>query len=544
MTITSFIPFVLPGLAVTEAVFKESELLISVESTEASAKCPKCDVTSSRQHSSYQRLVQDTPVGLTTVRLQVRARRFRCDNHDCAQKTFAEQYPQLVGRRRRRTNRLMSNLKHIGLALGGKAGSRLAGKLAMAASTSTVLRLLHDLDVPTVATSGIIGIDDWAFRKGRDYGTIIVDHESGKPVDLLPARDCETVKQWLEKQTAIEIVTRDRSGEYREAIDQALPEVMQIADRWHLLKNLREAVQRHLSRRYKTVRKLVVDSLASNTESIETNNIAKRRRYAPGPAREEIHAARTDTREALYAAVKEQYAQGAYTTDIAKGFNLSRQTVSRWINSESLVPDARGRFKRKCLIDDFESYLHQRISEGCTNQSQLWREICEQGFTGSRTLVGKWVRQNQHPMNESGHLSSAKKDKVTVPSPTELSWLLIRRDDELEEEAKSLVEALLQDAKLKEIRQLAQEFIHMVRNRLSGQWPLWLTSVQESAVKELKNFAIGLKRDAAAVYAAIEQPWSNGTTEGNVNRLKLLKRQMYGRASFDLLRLRVLLADR
>jgi transposase len=279
------------------------------------------------------------------VRLQVRVRRFRCSNHECTQRTFAEQYPQFVGRRRHRTKRLMSNLMHIGLALGDKAGSRLASKLAMAASASTVLRQIRSLEPPVAEAPRVIGIDDWAFRTGRDYGTIIVDHESGKAVDLLPARDCEIVRKWLEKHPSIEIVTRDRSGEYRDAIDQALPEAIQIADRWHLLKNLRDAVQRHLSRHYNAVRQLVIDSLTSSAAA-EVKSIAKRRRYAPGPAREEIHAARTDTREAQYVAVKALYAQGVYTTDIAREFNLSRQTISRWVKTESLVPDARGRFKR------------------------------------------------------------------------------------------------------------------------------------------------------------------------------------------------------
>jgi transposase len=436
----------------------------------------------------------------------------------------------------------MSNLMHIGLALGGKAGARLADKLAMSASASTLLRLLHQLETPPVAVPRIIGIDDWAFRKGRDYGTIIVDHESGKPIDLLPARDCETVRQWLEKHPTVEIITRDRSGEYREAIDKTLPEAMQIADRWHLLKNLREAVQRHLSRRYRTVRKLVVDAAVTQGKPDDTSHIANRRRYAPGPAREMIHAARKAKREALYEAVNERYKQGVYMRDIAREFNLSRPTVSRWVKSESLTPDARGRYKRKCLIDEYESYLRQRLADGCTNKSQLWREICRQGFTGSRSLVGKWIRQHCRPIDEPGPPLAPSKANVAVPSPTELSWLLMRSDDELDAEEERLVEVLVIDTRLHELRQLAHQFIHMVRHRLSHQWSPWLASVQESAVKELKNYAIGLKRDAAAVYAAIEQPWSNGTTEGNVNRLKFLKRQMYGRASFDLLRLRVLCA--
>lgn len=228
--------------------------------------------------------------------------------------------------------------------------------------------------------------------------------------------------------------------------------------------------------------------------------------------------------------------------DIAREFNLSRPTISRWVNSESLVPDARGRFKRRCLIDEYEAYLRQRLVEGCSNKSQLWREICQQGFTGSRSLVNKWILQHCCPIDGPGAPSARRQVKVIVPSPTELSWLLMRRDEELDSEEQQLVEVLVQDTKLKELRQLAHQFIYMVRHRLSCQWSSWLTRMQESAVKELKNYALGLKRDAAAVCAAIEQPWSNGTTEGNVNRLKFLKRQMYGRASFKLLRLRVLYA--
>jgi transposase len=258
MTTTSITSYFFSGLAVAQITSSESDLLISVQSLKASARCPKCHATSVRHHSSYRRTVQDTPIGLTTVRPQIRVRRFRCANQACAQKTFAEQYHQLVGRRRRRSERLLSNLTHVGLALGGKAGARLADKLAMTASASTLLRLLHQLEAPHVETTRIIGIDDWAFRKGQDYGTIIVDLEGGKPIDLLPARDCETVRQWLDKHPTVEIVTRDRSGEYREAIDKTLPKAIQVADRWHLLKNLREAIQRHLSRRYRTVRKLIV----------------------------------------------------------------------------------------------------------------------------------------------------------------------------------------------------------------------------------------------------------------------------------------------
>ena len=543
MVTSSCIPSLFPGLAIIETKETETEILISLQSTKSSASCSRCEAISKRVHSSYLRRVQDTPIGRFIVWLRLKVRRFRCDNPKCNQRTFAEQYPNLVGRRRRRTIRLLHQLFQIGLALGGAAGARLAGKLAMTASGSTLLRLLHHIEAPLTGEPRVIGIDDWAFRKGRNYGTIIVDHETGRPIDLLPERNSKTVKAWLEKHPTIEIVTRDRSGEYRDAITEALPQAVQIADRWHLLKNLGKAVQRYLSRRRKTVRRLVVNAV--ETKGFEQDDLditEKYRRYNPGPSREALHRARTEEREALFAAVKARHAAGAYTTDIAEEFNLSRPTISRWVNSETLPPDARGRYKRKCLIDDYVPYLRRRIEAGCTNKSQLWREIKGQGFTGSRTLVGKWVRQNYDTNGGPAEKLPAKQVELVVPSSRELAWLIIRRTDELEEDEKSLLEVLLRDAEIAELRQAAHEFMRVVRDGLSEEWSSWLKSCCSSGIRELKNFAVGLKRDGAAVYEAIRQPWSNGPTEGHVNRLKFLKRQTYGRASFDLLRLRVLLA--
>jgi transposase len=261
MTNSSCIHFLFPNLTIAEIEVTEKELCISIQSTEPSAACTKCGVLSVRVHSSYMRHIQDTPIGLLLVWLQLKVRRFRCDNPKCKWKTFAEPFPDLVSSRRRRTTRLLVQLSQIGLALGGVAGARLAGKLAMTVSGSTLLRLLHKIEAPVTAGLRIIRLDDWAFRKGRNYGTIIVDHESGKPLDLLPDRDSETVQAWLEKHPTIEIVTRDRSGEYRNAINEALPEAVQLADRWHLLKNLIKAIERYFSRHRNAVRQLVVEAV-------------------------------------------------------------------------------------------------------------------------------------------------------------------------------------------------------------------------------------------------------------------------------------------
>ncbi|HRW11418.1 MAG TPA: transposase [Caldilineaceae bacterium] len=154
----------------------------------------------------------------------------------------------------------------------------------MTASGSTLLRLLHKKEAPLPEEPRIIGLDDWAFRKGRNYGTIIVDHESGMPIDLLPDRDSETVQEWLEKHPTIEVVTRDRSGEYRDAIKKALPEAVQVADRWHLLKNLVKVIQRYFSRHRKSVRQLVVEAVETGEfHPTDLSVTEKCRRYCARP---------------------------------------------------------------------------------------------------------------------------------------------------------------------------------------------------------------------------------------------------------------------
>ena len=448
MTTLSSVSLLFPHLVILKMVATETELFLSVHSTEPFVPCSKCGTVSQRIHSSYLRHVQDTPIGLFIVWLQITVRRFRCDNPECYQKTFAEQHPDFVARRRRRTKRLLHQLEHIGLALGGAAGARLTSKLAMRASGSTLLRLLHQMETPLPEKPRVIGIDEWAFRKGGAYGTIIIDHESGRPIDLLPNRDSQTVQVWLKKYPSVEIVTRDRSGEYREAITETLPEAMQVADRWHLLKNLGETIQRYCSKHRQAIHQLVV--VAMDTKA-SLNVSGQYRRYAPGPSRETLQKARQEERKALFAAVKARHTAGFSNIKIARELGLSHRTVGRWMKGENLPPDRRGGFKRKCLIDEYVPYLQQRIEAGCRNKSQLWREIKEQGFTGTRTIVGKWVRQNY---NET----SVEKVKWVLPTSRKLAWLLTCQTDDLEGDKKQLLEILLQDKELVELRQAAREF--------------------------------------------------------------------------------------
>lgn len=528
------IPFPLPGLVIKQTIATAGNLVVYAEATRKEACCPDCRQPSSRHHSRYIRRVQDTPIGSQAVELHIRSRRFRCVSPDCPRRTFVEQHSEVVPRRGRRTDRLTANLTHIGLTAGGQAGARLAMRLQMPTSGDTLLRLLRRIDLPPTEIPTVIGIDDWAFCKGKKYGTIIVDLERRCPIDLLPSRHFDAVQQWLQEQSSVAIVARDRSGEYREAATSGAPQALQVADRWHLVQNLRQAVERYLTRRYSSLNRLPSPEIAFAPSS---SSLGQRRRYANNPEREELHNLREIQRQERFMAVKARHQQGAYTTEIAREFQLSRKTVSLWTNSEALPPDSRGRFKRICLIDKYELYLRKRLAEGCTNKSQLWREICQQGFSGSRTLVGKWIRQYQKRSD-----TSEPRKRTRSLSPKQLVWVLFRHDEQHTPDEELVWRRLQQDEELVAAREVVHEFLFMLRKRQNDHWEEWLKRCSNFPAKELRNFAHGLKRDEAAVEAALVEPWSNGQVEGHVNRLKFYKRQMYGRAKFDLLRIRVLSA--
>lgn len=283
------------------------KLVFHAEATRKEAHCPDCQQPSSRHHSRYTRKVQDTPIGSQAVELHIRTRRFRCVSPGCSRRTFVEQHSEVAPRRGQRTDRLTANLTNIGLTAGGQAGTRLAMRLQMPTSGDTLLRLLRRIVLPPAEIPAIIGIDDWAFCRGKTYGTIIVDLERHCPIDLLPSRSFDEVTQWLQNQPSVKVVARDRSGEYKGATTRDAPQATQVADRWHLLQNLRQAVERHLTRRYASLNRLPT---SSTTSLAYPAGSGQRRRYANNPEREAIHDLRETARQKRFLAVKACHTQG------------------------------------------------------------------------------------------------------------------------------------------------------------------------------------------------------------------------------------------
>ena len=300
-------------------------LSMVLRSAGASGLCPQCQRRSWRVHSRYRRKLADLPWEGIPVQIELHARRFFCGTPGCGQHIFTERLPRTVSRYARRTSRLSQALGQIGLALGGAAGARLAEQPGILSSGSTVLRHLRRKPVATQNRSPrVLGMDDWAWRKGHRHGTILCDLEAGKVVDLLPDREAETVAKWLRTHPGTEIVSRDRASAYAEAARKAAPQAVQVADRWHLLHNLSEALKNALAPHHR-----ILTRAATTTDTAKTSEPSAVP-AAPAPTKPILKQQQNrDRRHSRYEQVMELARSGMTKRRIARQLDLDRRTVRR-----------------------------------------------------------------------------------------------------------------------------------------------------------------------------------------------------------------------
>jgi transposase len=492
--------------------------------------CPSCGIMSRRVHSRYLRKLSDLPWEGIAITIHLRTRKFFCDSDQCRRRIFTEPFPNTVGRYARRTNRAVTALDWITLSLGGEAGARLARRLGLFVDGSTLLRKLRHKARSYAGTAPrVLGIDDWAWRKGHRYGTILCDLEQHKVIDLLPDRDTASVEQWLRSHPGTEIVSRDRASAYSDAVNNAAPEAIQVADRWHLLRNLSEALRQALEPHHRmlttaarvTARRSLLPTPCQHEDGTPAISKLRHESFAKQQNRERRHA--------RYESVMELVRNGVAKKQIARQLGLDRRTVRHWIQSGSF-PE-RKTVHHRSSADLFASYLDQRWQQGCRNAAQLWREIRERGFRGQVSQVRRWIQQRYGLHSNRPELPSKPSFRA---SPRHTAWLLLT---EPKHALRYLDELYSHSELLARTAAAAREFVRIIRNRDISAWPAWQQLAQKTW---LAGFAANLARDQNAVMAALNLPWSNGQVEGQVHRLKLLKRQMYGRAGFELLRLRVL----
>jgi transposase len=539
-----------PGYVIDAIQQQADEVIILAHMNTPKALCPTCGHVSTRIHSYYIRCPRDLPVGECRVALHLRVRRFRCLNATCVRQTFGERMPTFLAVYAQRTLRLTTTLHQIGLALGGEAGARLTHRLRMPTSAATLLRILRQQVDAQVGTPRVLGVDDFALRKGKTYGTLLLDLEQHRPIDLLPNRTATTLRHWLQTHRGIEVIVRDRSTEYARGASEGAPTAQQVADRWHLLQNLRQMLERLFTRMTGSLRHLPERAAQSPApDGAATTRVVSFWRTHGEAASSQ---ARRQQRLQRYTEVQRLRQAGHNILQITRLLGLAAGTVRKYFYAISF-PERAQRAPRASMLDPYLPYLHKRQQAGCENAQQLWRELRDQGYPGTRKQVERWLQQRRtqpapttprtirHAQQHQPPRQPGQPQRI-LPSPKQLAWLFIQDRAQLTPAETALLHQLCQHPDLQTSYPLVQQFVFMVRQHAAAQLDDWLAACAATQVASLQTFAAGIQQDYAAVRAALATNWSNGQTEGQVNRLKLIKRQMYGRASFDLLRLRVLAA--
>ena len=505
-------------------------LSLFLELNATSSSCPLCDKVSRAIHSTYCRELFDLPWAGFQVKVVLKARKFFCKELSCERKIFAER-PEGLKPYVRRTARLTAQLHAIGMKAGGKPGADLANQLGMPTSATTMLRILHQLMEWEFETPRVLGVDDWAFKKSRSYGTILVDLEKRRPVDLLPDREAETLRQWLVDHPGVEIISRDRASAYSSGAQAGAPDAIQIADRWHLLKNVREMLQKMFEGNRR-----VLTEVCEQAESMEKEREAEvneQESKATSAAENQTNAKQqphSKSREEInYDQVKILHTQEMKVSKIAREVGISRNTVYKYINAD-VFPE---RSPKKSLLTPYLSFLRKRTKAGL-KKVELWQEVVAQGYKG--TYRGFCHTMYQY-FPEGKSVLCPKTDYLKVYSPRRLSYILMKDEDKQSDTEKRFFQCLFETSStIKKATELTLEFCGIVRKRKADEFDDWLTRAENSDVIPLVNFTAGIRNDYDAIKNACTLEWSNGQVEGQVNRLKNIKRQMYGRGSFELLK--------
>lgn len=513
---------------------------MNVASSQASSQCPVCQGFSLKIHSSYLRIIGDLPISgkITTINLQVR--KYFCETSACVRKIFSERFKQQLKSYARRFERLNELLSSMGLELGGNLAQRIGHLSFVKISASTILRLIIKCPTQAIEPPKIIGVDDWAFKKRFNYGTIIVDLEKNKVIELLPDREAATLTKWLREQPSVETVSRDRSSTYASAITEANKEITQIADRWHILNNLTEGFEQFLNTQRQSIKEVAVElKLEETGVKDDSSAVVETEQNVEHPPIKPSQTLSSSKYYDNFVKMKQLQNEGHSKRKIAKLLKMSRHTVNRYWDRTEFLPKVT---HKKSNILDYEDYLIKRWNEGEQSVKNLHTEIQEKGFRYNIRAVYDLMKSYPKTIVDS----IPEIVKVKYYSSKQLSiWLGTFRKDWTDEVPKEYLAKLIDgNPIIKKVRNAILNFKRFMKDKTGEKLMPWCKKIIDDKTEHIKGFAKGVLNDFKAVYQGFESNWSNGPVEGQVNRLKTIKRQMYGRASFELLRKRVVITSK
>ncbi|MFD4922966.1 ISL3 family transposase [Streptomyces goshikiensis] len=489
----------------------------------AGAACPGCGCFSGRVHDRYQRRLKDLPLAEQGFVIRLTVRRFICGSTDCPRRTFAEPFSRLAGPHARFTTRLNRALERVGLALAGRAGARLATQLGLGAGRMTLLRRVMALPDPQFSTPRVLGVDDFAIRRGQTYSTVLTSIEDHRVVDVLPTREAGPLAAWLIRHPGVEIICRDRAGAYAEGARRGAPDALQVADRFHLWQGLGRAVE---------------TCVAAHRDCLSRpspNGILPGAIPGPGQTQDDSEPVgrRAERKKAAHALVHDLLAQGHSRRAIARHLGWGLNTVLRYANAARWQDTIRENRPRPSRLDPYKPYLERRFAQGCTSVTHLHHELVADNAPVTYQMV------RAHIASLRGAPAGAPPRPPTVRQVT--GWLTRHPSALTEEDRAGLKEVLTHCPELDKAAGHVRAFGEILTDRLGSTLPTWIDAVDASQLPGLTGFALHLLRDLDAVTAGLTLHWSSGSIEGAVNRIKKIKRQLYGRAGFELLRKMILL---
>jgi transposase len=527
------------GLSITAVTVTPTVIAFAATTITPMASCPCCAQPSARVHSRYTRTAADLSWQGRRVLLLITARRFRCVTAGCKRAIFCERLPTLATHARA-TRRLTDAHRLIGFALGGEAGSRLAGHLALPTSPDTILRRVKSAPLVAHPTPRVLGVDDFAFRKAVNYGTILIDLERRCVIDLLPDRTADTLVAWFQDHPGVQVVSRDRASAYAQAVTTAAPTAIQVADRFHLLMNVRDVVERVLARHTTAIRDAFRATEQASIPPAEASPPSPPPERPLNP-RQQAVAGRRERRGQRHEQVRQLRTQSQSIRTIAHALHISPKTVISYTRTER-VPDWKPGRTNASQLDIHREYIDRRVGEGCCNARTLHHELRGLGYTGGYDQVRRAIgRRTDRDGREraSGPIPISIREEI--PTARRLSFEVVRRPEQRKEQAAGWLNRLRQaGGTVQKAIELTERFGVLVRERQATGLDDWLTQADAGGLAEFGGLARSIRQDEAAVRAGLSESWSNGPVEGRINRLKLIKRSMYGRAGFALLKARVL----
>ena len=531
----------LPGISVNSVHIDISGIEINAQIKGKYSVCPVCGKKSHLVHSTYCRSLQDLSVFSKPVSIKLLVKKYKCTNDQCKRKIFSQQLSSVFDRYSRRTQRANKQITQMSLEMSARKSSWISNLQGLPVSPSTCLRLTSKCDIPIENHVRHLGIDDWAYRKGHTYGTIIVDRETGKAIDLIRSREKEDIINWLKSHPHIESVTRDRAECYSRSISLALPNAVQIADRFHLAVNYSDYVIRITKKLVPQLKKI---KQKDTTLQYKTRDPGIQKIIDLGCSGTCVL---NEQRKNLILKAKELYEKGYSKCMVAKILNLNFRTVHKYIDNDlnQINTGANPRI-------DYSSYLEDLITSYSQGEklSVVYRKMKNKGFQGSqRGLNARFgtIYKEGKLINSKVTLGNMKREYLpqTVSSRKLAIYLTNKNYEKILSHAEIETFDTFRDNNpiLKELWNISVKFRGVFENKSVLLLQEWIDLVMNSSFQSLKCFVKGIIKDWEAIKAAILTVDNNGITEGNVNRLKNIKRQMYGRAGFELLRRKVVLSN-